>query len=442
MMAKVKKQPLTKEELLAQALVPEDEQPYPVPDNWVWVRLPMVCEYIRAGGDKPKTFSEIRTVVNTIPVVANGVNNDGIIGFTDIENEKKDTITVSGRGTIGFSVLRDYPYYPIVRLIVVAPNKIISPFFLKLTFDNFLEKGVGSSIPQLTVPMLKAKMIPLPPLPEQQRIVERIESLFEKLDRAKELVQNTLDSFETRKAAILHKAFTGELTTNWRKENSVSMDSWENKTLNDVAEYKKGPFGSSITKAMFVPKGQNTYKVYEQGNAIRKTIDYGNYYISKSKFNELKGFEVVPSDIIISCAGTIGEVYKLPENCESGVINQALMRVRIKDCIAETFFILYFGEILKSDIVNKAKGTAILNIPPFSVMKTMPISLPTLSEQQEIVRILDNLFQKEQHAKELCDIIDKIDLVKKAILARAFRGELGTNNPTEKTALELLGGGG
>lgn len=190
---------------------------------------------------------------------------------------------------------------------------------------------------------------------------------------------------------------------------------------------------------MFVPKGANTYKVYEQGNAIRKTLDYGHYYISKAKYEELKGFAVAPGDILISCAGTIGEAYKLPDNCEAGVINQALMRVRIFPNIHEQFFLYYFGGVVKGDVIDKANGTAIQNIPPFKVMKAMEIHLPTIEEQTEIVRILDSLFTKEQQAKEAAEaVLEKIDLLKKSILARAFRGELGTNDPTEESALELL----
>ena len=265
----------------------------------------------------------------------------------------------------------------------------------------------------------------LPTLVEQQRIVNRIETMFSKLDQAQEKAQAVLDSFETRKAAILHKAFTGELTANWRKENGVKDDSWEERTLDDIAEYKKGPFGSSITKAMFVPKSNNTYKVYEQGNAIRKTINYGSYYITQEKYNELKSFAVQPNDIIISCAGTIGEVFKLPNEIEQGVINQALMRVRIKSNTNEKFFIYYFGEVIKGDVQNKSNGTAIQNIPPFKIMKAMTINLPSLHEQQEIVRILDNVLEKESRAKGAAQtVLDQIALLKKSILARAFRGEL------------------
>ena len=114
--------------------------------------------------------------------------------------------------------------------------------------------------------------IPIPPLDEQQRIIDRIESLFSKLDEAKTKVEAVLDGFESCKATILHKAFAGELTKRWREKRGITLTHWKKRTLNDIAEYRKGPLGSSITKAMFVPKGKNTYTVYEQGNAIRKII--------------------------------------------------------------------------------------------------------------------------------------------------------------------------
>ena len=318
-------------------------------------------------------------------------------------------------------------------------NKKYLYYYLLHVVDQLYAKTHGSGMVHITIKPFKATEIPIPSLAKQQRIVDRIESLFAKLDEAKQKAQDALDSFETRKAAILHKAFTGELTARWRKEHGVGMESWENLTLNDVAEYKKGPFGSSITKSMFVPKGSNTYKVYEQGNAIRKTVEYGYYYISKQKYLELKTFSVSGGDIIISCAGTIGEVFKLPNNCEPGIINQALMRVRLFSNIEEQFFIYYFGEILKGDVIDKANGTAIKNIPPFKIMKAMKIALPSFPEQTEIVRILDDLLAKEQQAKEAAEaVLEQIDLIKKSILARAFRGELGTNNLAEESAVELV----
>ena len=455
-----KKETLTSEERLQAALVPEGEQPYPVRGNWCWVYLQTLCEIpITDGTHKTPKYSDKE---NGIPFISAKDVTKGYIDWSNVKYITKelheelyqrlapqiDDILLAKNGTTGVAaiVVDNYIFDLYVTLAVLRPNKkLISPRYLyylvnspvaKIQFDTHLT-GIG--VPNLHLRDIKITSLPLPPLQEQQRIVDRIESLFAKLDEAKQKTQDALDSFETRKVAILHKAFTGELTARWRKEHGVGMESWKALTLDDIAEYKKGPFGSSITKAMFVPKGNHTYKVYEQGNAIRKTVDYGHYYITEQKYLELKNFAVKSDDIIISCAGTIGEVFKLPKDCEPGIINQALMRVRIFSNIKEQYFIYYFGEILKRDVIDKANGTVIKNIPPFKIMKAMKIELPSLPEQTEIVRILDNLLTKEQQAKEAAEaVLEQIDLIKKSILVRAFRGELGTNDPNEESAVELL----
>ena len=462
-MAKAKKkESLTPEERLQAALVPESEQPYPVPGNWCWVRLSSISQVI-SKGTTPKGGKNAYSDHGVKFLRVENINDDGTISHDNIAYVSEELhytflkrsileendILVSIAGTLGKTgIVRsiDLPMNTnqAVAFVRISSGKI-NRWYIKNAIDNpviqtlLLSKTKVTSIPNLTLEIIGECPIPLPPLPEQQRIVDRMESLFAKLDEAKQKAQDALDSFETRKAAILHKAFTGELTAQWRKEHGVGMESWKALTLNDIAEYKKGPFGSSITKAMFVPKGKHTYKVYEQGNAIRKTVDYGHYYISEQKYLELKNFAVRSDDIIISCAGTIGEVFKLPQDCEPGIINQALMRVRIFSNINEQYFIYYFGEILKGDVIDQANGTAIKNIPPFKIMKAMKIELPSLPEQTEIIRILDDLLAKEQQAKEAAEgVLEQIDLMKKAILARAFRGELGTNDPREESAVELL----
>ena len=200
-------------------------------------------------------------------------------------------------------------------------------------------------------------------------------------------------------------------------------ENWCWTTLDMVADYKKGPFGSSITKAMFVPKGENTYKVYEQGNAIRKTVQYGEYYITKEKFEELKGFEIHPGDLIVSCAGTIGETYQLPEIIEEGVINQALMRVKVSEKVDLKYYLYYFDEMLRQDITGNSKGSAIKNIPPFAVLKKFPYPLPPLAEQKRIVEQIENLFSKLDEAKDKAQfVVESYESRKKAILHNAFEG--------------------
>ena len=449
--SKKKESALTPEEKLAQALVPDWEWPYKVPENWCWTTLEKVATVV-TGGTPSKNHPEYYE--GTFPFykpsdldagryvyeASEYLSDEGKAVSRIIPQDSTAVCCIGSIGKCGY-ITREGTTNQQINSAIPHFNPLYLYYFLNTEqFVNELwSKASATTISIVNKSKMEQCYFPLAPLAEQQRIVDRIEYLFAKLDEAKEKAQSVLDSFETRKAAILHKAFTGELTAKWRAEHGVGMDSWSMLTLNDVAAYKKGPFGSSITKAMFVPKGENTYKVYEQGNAIRKTLDYGHYYISQAKYEELKGFAIAPGDILISCAGTIGEAYKLPENCEAGVINQALMRVRIYPNIHEQFFLYYFGGVVKGDVIDKANGTAIQNIPPFKVMKAMGIQLPTIEEQAEIVRILDGLFAKEQQAKEAAEaVLEKIDLLKKSILARAFRGELGTNDPTEESAVELL----
>ena len=456
-MAGRKKQPeLTAEEKLQQTLVPEAEQPYKVPDNWCWTYWGNCGEFI-AGNAFKKDYQGFQNY--HIPFY-----KVGSLKYSD-----DNGILYDNSNTINDEILK------ILKATLIPVNSIIFAkigeairlnrrsinnkaccidnnlmafvskvgfwkyfYFWSLQLDLY-DYTNATTVPAIRKSDLEGIEMPLPPLAEQQRIVERIETLFAKLDETKEKLQNTLDTFEIRKTAILHKAFTGELTANWRKHHGLTMDSWEEKTLNDIASYKKGPFGSSITKAMFVPKTANTYKVYEQGNVIRKDLTYGHYYITSEKYQELKGFSVKAGDILISCAGTIGEVYKLPPECEEGVINQALMRVRLNQNIIEGYFCYYFGEIIKDDVIDKSNGTAMKNIPPFKVLKAIQIKLPTINEQTEIVRIVDNLLAKEQKAHSIAqNALAKIDLIKKSILARAFRGQLATNNPADEPAVKLL----
>ena len=119
-------------------------------------------------------------------------------------------------------------------------------YYLFMGQIDFNKIITGSAQPQITRQSLVEVLFPLPPLSEQQRIVNRIEYMFAKLDEAKEKAQIVVDSFETRKAAILHQAFTGKLTAKWRKENGVSDDSWKEKKLEDVL-IEKPRNGYSIT---------------------------------------------------------------------------------------------------------------------------------------------------------------------------------------------------
>ena len=190
---------------------------------------------------------------------------------------------------------------------------------------------------------------------------------------------------------------------------------------------------------MFVSKGDDTYKVYEQKNAIQKDCTLGTYYISKEKYESLSGFAIQPFDIIVSCAGTIGETYVLPQNIQKGIINQALMLIRLYYRDIEQFYLLYFDFILKEEAKNSSKGTAIKNIPPFDVLKNFYIPIPPLKEQ---IRILDEI-NKWMSFVELIEtgtanIQNVIKQTKSKVLDLAIHGKLVPQDPTDEPASKLL----
>ncbi|WP_173938056.1 restriction endonuclease subunit S [Campylobacter coli] len=185
---------------------------YKLPQGWKWKSLEEISENISAGGDKPKNCTESKTAKNQIPVYANGVNNNGLVGYTDKATIIKPSLTISARGTIGFVCIRKEPYFPIVRLISLIPcENILCLHYLYFCLNFFIAKGEGSSIPQLTIPKFKSLQIPLPPLKEQEQIAKHLDFVFEKTKALKELYTKELKDYEELKQSLLNKAFKGEL---------------------------------------------------------------------------------------------------------------------------------------------------------------------------------------------------------------------------------------
>ena len=195
---------------------------------------------------------------------------------------------------------------------------------------------------------------------------------------------------------------------------------------------------------MFVPKSQNTVKVYEQKNAIQKNAKLGDYYITQQYFEQkMKSFSVHAGDIIVSCAGTIGETYVLPQKIEPGIINQALMRMRIYSPINVDYFLLYFDYIIKQTSIKNSKGSAIKNIPPFDVFKRILFPVPPFKEQNRIVNKIQEiefLLKKYQIVEEqLCELNSNIkEKLKKSILQYAIEGKLVPQDPNDEPASVLL----
>ncbi|MBS4407139.1 restriction endonuclease subunit S [Campylobacter vulpis] len=202
-------------------------------------------------------------------------------------------------------------------------------------------------------------------------------------------------------------------------------NTWAWVKLGDICEMKKGPFGSAITKDMFIPNGSNAVKIYEQKNAIQKSETLGEYYISLEHFEKLKQFEVFENDIIVSCAGTIGEIFRIPKNAPKGIINQALMKIKLVNEEWIPYFMIFFDFLIKQKSQENSKGSAIKNIPPLDILKNFTIPLPPLREQQEIVKKLDLLVSLANDFAITKENLKRIEKrIEKSLLKLALEGSL------------------
>lgn len=277
---------------------------------------------------------------------------------------------------------------------------------------------------------------------------EAIEGRLVPQDPNDEPASVLLDKIRKEKARLVKE---GKLKKKDLVETPISEDEkpfeipegWEWVRWGMLGEYKKGPFGSSLTKSMFVPKSDEAVKVYEQKNAIQKDYTLGDYYISREKYETMKGFTVHPGDIIVSCAGTIGETYLLPHDAPIGIINQALMRAKLFLDSIIPYWLLHFSYILLIENKLRGKGSAIKNIPPFEILKAMPVPLPPLAEQKRIVAKIEELLPKVEAYGKAQESLDKLneelpEKLKKSILQEAIEGRLVPQDPNDEPASVLL----
>ncbi|MBM3859977.1 MAG: restriction endonuclease subunit S [Verrucomicrobia bacterium] len=181
--------------------------------GWVEKTLESCCEQIFAGGDVPKDrVSKERTPKYSIPIFANGEKDNGLYGFTDVARVTMPSITVSARGTLGFTAIRTEPFFPVVRLIVLVPNeKLILLSFLYYAVVGMDFGNTGTSIPQLTVPNFKESKLHVPSLSAQKCIVEKLDSLRAETQRLETIYRRKLGALAELKKALLQRAFAGEL---------------------------------------------------------------------------------------------------------------------------------------------------------------------------------------------------------------------------------------
>lgn len=301
---------------------------------------------------------------------------------------------------------------------VVNPKYLIyllnSPWFK----DQVKQYESGTTRKRISRKNLDRIEMIFPPLPEQERIVARIEELFSQLDAGVETLKKTKAQLAVYRQAVLKEAFEGKYTPD------VTMHEIK---MGEIADGKdglrRGPFGSAIKKAFFVESG---YKVYEQGNAINNDCKRGHYYISADKYNELSSFQLRPGDFIVSCSGTIGKIAQLPADAELGVINQALMRIRLKpDVIDPYYFMMQFrSEVFQRKIVSRGSGMG--NLAGIKEFKLATMFIPENYEnQKQIVAEIESRLSVCDSIEQTVDTaLQQAEAMRQSILKYAFEGRL------------------
>lgn len=419
-MAKKKQIELTIEEKLQNALVPKEEQPYKIPSNWCWIRL--LESFVNKTDSKKKIKQKDYLEEGNYPIVDQG--RDLIGGYTNDDKliiYIKKPIIVFGDHTRCIKYINFDFVQGADGTKILEPKKIFLEKYFYYAFKNINIPSLGY---RRHYPMFNKLKIQIAPINEQQRIVNRIESLFVKLDRAKELIENTLAQFEQNKMAILHKAFTGELTVKWRKENNINEKNFFNKVkLKNVIKLISG---RDVSVSLCNDKSIGIPYILGASN-----IKDNKFFIERWIENPVVVSE--KNDILLSVKGTIGKLYLQKE--EKINISRQIMALRALNEL-NTHYLYYF--LLRECERLKFEGNGLIPGISRKDILDLNILLPTLEEQQEIVNILDNLLAKYNKIKNLEQQLEKIELLKKAILAKAFRGELGTNNPDEESAENLL----
>ena len=440
MAKKTKDSNLSLEERLEQALIPNWDEPYKLPENWCWavgksIFKPMIAKKpigerfryidIDSINNQKQLVSEPKILaVKNAPSRASRQLQDGDTLFSMVRPYLKNIAYIDASlsdcvGSTGFYVCRPH-------------SNFNSKYIYYLMTSSYVVDGLnkymrGDNSPSIRGEDIENFYYPIPPISEQQRIVIRIESLFTKLDEAKEKAQEVVDGFETRKAAILHKAFSGKLTANWRKENGVNTIGYAKRRFDEVA----------IIKSNLVdPAEYQDYPHIAPDNIEKKTGVLLEYHTIAEDGVKSDKHRFYPGQILYS---------KIRPN---------LSKVVVVDfdglCSADMYPIEAIGDakclwyfMLSENFLEQASSAGSRSVLPKINQKelsALTVTIPdSIEEQKEIANIIDSLFAKEYQVKETAEaVIEQIDTMKKAILARAFRGELGTNDPSEESAVELL----
>ena len=303
------------------------------------------------------------------------------------------------------------------RVCKITPNESVFNsgymyYMLPKELKRIEDTTSFATVKHLSVKKIKDIKIPLPSLDQQKKIA----AILDAADAYRQKTKALIEKYDELKQSLFLNMF-GDPVSNpkgWDKKTLVDIVSSEQYSL------KRGPFGGSLKKEIFKETG---YKVYEQKNAIKKNVKVGKYFIDEIKYNEMKAFNVNPGDFIVSCSGTIGEIFQIPVGAPEGIINQALMKIKInEELLLPNFFESLFTYYIKDNIfISGSKGSGLKNVSSMKIIKAERFIVPSIEYQKKYVDLKLNL--KKQKAQAQAGLAQAEDLFN-SLLQRAFKGEL------------------
>lgn len=443
-----KKEELTLEEKLERALVPVEEQPYEVPENWCWTKLRVVSEVVTGSTPskkKPEYYGEEFPFFKPADLDA---GRKTIIASEYLSSEGKKisrvipakSTAVCCIGSIGKSGYLEVDGATNQQINSVIPkiNSLYLYYFIntEMFINELWEKSSATTISIVNKSKMEQNLVPLPPLQEQQRIVEQIESLFAKLDEAKEKVQEVIDGYAIRETTILQKAVSGELTKGWREKNGISKKAWKVISLKECGNWFGG---GTPAKSKNVYWDGGTIPWITSKDMKDRLVEDSLLHITQEGVNHSSAqYCDKPAVLFVMRSGILRRILPVCMVKVPFTVNQDLKAVIPEKIQLE--YMYWACTAYEKDIRENCmkSGTTVESIEAKKLFE-YELPLPDEREQKVIVGVIENLMCKEESAKQLAvQILKRIDIMKKSILAKVFRGELGTNNLEEESSVKLL----
>ncbi|WP_413666044.1 restriction endonuclease subunit S [Mucilaginibacter sp. Mucisp86] len=404
-----------------------------LPEGWKIVNLGDVADYLNGRAFKPTEWENTGLPIIRIQNL-NKPNSNYNYTNKAFENRYKvvnGDLLFAWSASLGTYIWKGKDAWLNQHIFKVIPKGNCDKLFLFYTLENTVAelygKAHGSGMVHITKGKFEKTKIFLPPLIEQQQIVQKIEELFSELDKGIENLKTAQEQLKVYRQAVLKWAFEGRLTNENVKDGELP-EGWKWVRITDLVSSEKnslkaGPFGSSLKKEFYVPNG---YKVYGQEQVISGNPFMGDYFIDESKYQELLSNKVKVGDILISLVGTVGKVLVLPENSKEGIINPRLIKITLDQSkYIPQFFKYYFeSSTVKSHYSSKAQGTT-MDVLNLGIIKTIPFPFcSTIQQKKVILEIESRLSVCDKIEETITTSLQQAEALRQSILKKAFEGKL------------------